>query len=70
MNVISLEFNSTDFAFVTLLQCTAKMFAWYLISPKQFIREICKINPKQNVRLLQYVTVWIIGSHYTINFYH
>ena len=52
MNIISLEFNFADFAFVTLLKCIAKMFAWYLISRKQFIREI---NPTQNLRLLQYV---------------
>ena len=32
-----LEFNFVDFAFVTFLQCTAKMFVWYLISQKQFI---------------------------------
>ena len=44
MNIISLEFNFTDFfPFVTLLQCTAKMFGWYLISLKQFTREIRKI---------------------------
>ena len=54
MNVILLEFNFTDFAFVTWIQCTAKMFAWYLISRKQFIRETREINPKQNLRLLQY----------------
>ena len=35
----------------TLLQCTAKTFAWYLISQKQFIH---KINPTQNLRLLHY----------------
>ena len=46
MNVILLEFN-----FVTFLQCTAKMFTWYFIARKQFIREI---NPIQNLRLLQY----------------
>ena len=50
MNDISLEFNFADFVFVTLLQCTAKMFAWYFISQKQFIREICKINPTQNFK--------------------
>ena len=55
MNVIFLEFNFTDFAFVTLLQCTAKMFVWYLTSRKQFICEIREINPTQNLRLLQYV---------------
>ena len=37
MNVISLEFNFADYAFVTLLQCTAKMFSRYLILQKQFI---------------------------------
>ena len=52
---ISLEFNFTDFAFVTLFQYTAKMFVWYLISRKRFICEIREINPKQNLRLLQYV---------------
>ena len=38
---------------VTLLQYTAKMFAWYFISQKQFICEIREINPSQNLRLLQ-----------------
>ena len=55
MNVISLEFNFGDFSFVTLLQYTIKMFAWYLISWKQFILEIHKINPTQNLRLLRYI---------------
>ena len=36
-----------------LLQCTIKMFAWYLISRKQIIHEIREINPTQNLRLLQ-----------------
>ena len=53
MNVSLLEYNFVDFAFVTLLQCTAKMFAWYLILRKQFIHEIHEINPTQNLRLLQ-----------------
>ena len=30
------------------------MFGWYLISRKQFMREIHEINPTQNLRLLQY----------------
>ena len=47
MNIISLEFNFTDFASVALLQCTANMFACYLILRKQFIREIHEINPMQ-----------------------
>ena len=51
MNVILLAFNFADFAFITLLQGTAKMLPWHLISRKQFIR---KINPTQNLRLLQY----------------
>ena len=51
MNVSSLEFNFADF--VTLLQCTAKMFAWCSISQKQFIRDLREINPMQNLRLLQ-----------------
>ena len=51
MNFISLEFNFADFAFGTLLQCTAKIFVWYSISQKQFIHKICKINPTQNLRL-------------------
>ena len=51
MNMISLEFNFEDFAFVTLLKCTAKMFVCYLISRKQVMREICEINPTQNLRL-------------------
>ena len=50
MKVTSLEFDFTDFAFVTLLQCTAKMFLCYLISRKQLVREI---NPTQNLRLLR-----------------
>ena len=54
MKAISLEFNFVDFAFVTLLQCTAKMFTWYLISRKQFKREIREINPTQTLRPLQY----------------
>ena len=54
MNISFLEFNFVDFEFVTLLQCTTKTFAWYLISQKQFICEIHKINPTQNLRLLQY----------------
>ena len=53
MNVISLGFNFVDFAFATVIQCTAKMFTWCLILRKQFIREIRKINPLQNLRLLQ-----------------
>ena len=56
MNVISLEFNFADFAFVTyMLQCTATMIAWYLILLRQFIHEIHKINPTLNLRLLQYL---------------
>ena len=51
MNVTSLEFNFVDFEFVTLLQCRAQAFTWYLILWKQFIR---KINPTRNLRLLQY----------------
>ena len=54
MNIISLEFNFADLAFVTLLQCTGKMFAWYLISRKQSRHEIGEINPTQNLKLLQY----------------
>ena len=53
MNVMLLEFNFADFAFVTLLQSSAKMFVWYLILRKQFIRKIRKINPTQNLRLLK-----------------
>ena len=60
MNVISLEFDFTDFAFVTLLQCTAKMFTWYLISRKQFIREIREINPTENLRLSQYLNEMLL----------
>ena len=60
MNVIPLELIFGDFAFVTLLQCTAKMFAWYLISWKQFIRAI---NPTQNLRLLQYFSHALIASN-------
>ena len=45
MNVSSLEFNFADFEIITLLQYTAKTFAWYLTSWKQFVREIRKINP-------------------------
>ena len=44
MNVITMEFNFIDFAFVTLLQCIAKMFMWYLILQKKFVREIREIN--------------------------
>ena len=51
-------FNFMDFAFVPLLQCTAKMFAWYIISGKEFIREIREINPTQNLRLLQHVKTY------------
>ena len=54
MNVTSWEFNFADFVFIILLQCTAKMFVWYLISRKQFIQEIREINPMKNLRLLQY----------------
>ena len=53
MTVSSLEFNFADFEFVTLLQYTAKMLTWYLILWKQFAREIRKINPTWNLRLLQ-----------------
>ena len=60
MNVISLEFNFVDFVFVILLQCAAKMFPWYLISRKQFMRKICEINLTQNLRLLQYIEIWKI----------
>ena len=49
MNISSLEFNFADFE---LLQCTAKMFVWFLILRKQFIREIHEINPTRNLRLL------------------
>ena len=52
MNVILLEFNFAD---SELLQCSAKTFACYLISRKQFIHEICEINPMRNLRLLQYL---------------
>ena len=58
MNVISLEFNLADFAFVTLLQSKilyilykifvtmhCHNFAWYLISRKKSVREIREINP-------------------------
>ena len=55
MNVISLEINFSEFVFVTLLQCTAKlMFVWYIISRQQFLREIHEVTPTQNLRLLQY----------------
>ena len=54
MNVTSWEFNFADFVFIILLQCTAKVFVWYLISLKQFIQEIREINPMKNLRLLQY----------------
>ena len=47
MNVSSLEFNFADFELLHFLQCTAKMFAWYLISQKQLIREI---NPHTNFK--------------------
>ena len=36
MNVSLLEFNFVDLEFVTLLQYTAKTFAWYLILQTQF----------------------------------
>ena len=60
---ISLEFNFVDFAFVTLLQYTAKMFLWYLISRKPFIGNIHETNPMQNLRLLQYALV-ISGGNF------
>ena len=50
MNVISLEVNFADFAFATL-HC--QTFAWHLILQEQFTHEIRKINPTQNLRLLQ-----------------
>ena len=64
MNVISLEFNFADFVFVTLLQYTAKMFTWYLISQKQFIREIRKLNPTQNLRLLQLINLYALYAYH------
>ena len=46
-------------ALFSLLQYTAKMFTWYSISRKQFIRKIRKINLTQNlsvtVSVLQYL---------------
>ena len=47
MNVRSLEFNFVDFE---LLQYISKTFTWYLITRKQFILEIHKINPMQNFK--------------------
>ena len=63
MNVSSLVFNFVDFVFVTLLQCTAKMFVLYLISQKRFIREI---NPTQNLRLLQYFVYYLLTWYGTL----
>ena len=45
MNVSSLKFNFADFEFATLLQHAAETLAWYLILRKQFVHEICKMNP-------------------------
>ena len=60
MNVSSLEFNFADFE---LLYCynpyTAKTFMGYLISRKQFIH---KINPTQNLRLLQHKCIYACGA--------
>ena len=50
-----MEFNFDGFAFVALLQCTAKMFAWYLVLQRQFICKIREIDPTQNLMLLQYM---------------
>ena len=62
--VKALYFVGSDFAFVTLLQCAAKMFAWYLILRKHFIHEICEINPTRNLRLLQYsIIILVIMVH-------
>ena len=66
MNVDLLEFSFTDFEFVTLLQYMAKTFAWYLSSWKQFVREIRKINPTLNLRLLQY---FLEGWGYNVYMY-
>ena len=41
MNVISLEVNFADFSFVTMLQCTAKMFALF---------NFAETVPTQNLR--------------------
>ena len=55
MNVSSLEFNFSDFESVTLLQYNGQNVHVVFDSRKQFVREIRKINPTQNLRLLQYV---------------
>ena len=52
LRIFPLEFNFTDFEFVTLLEYKAKMFTWYLISRKQFVRKIRKVSPTRNLRFL------------------
>ena len=54
MNVSSLEFNFPNFELLHCYNALPKQSQWYLISWQQFIGEICKINPTQNLRPLQY----------------
>ena len=54
MNVSSLEFDCADFELLQCYNALPKHWQWYLISWQQFISEICKIKPTQNLRPLQY----------------
>ena len=54
VNLSSLEFNFADFELLHCYNALPKLFTWYLISRKQFIR---KINPTRNLRLLQYTAI-------------